>query len=107
MIPRPIALAATLSADGVPNAGAFGFFNILTHDPAIIAVGIECKTDDSPKDTGRDILDTGEFTIHIADHAMVDELEVCSVKFAPDETARRPRRMRAAAAFECRLVQSL
>ncbi len=121
VIPRPIALVTTVSADGVANAGAFSFFNVLTHDPAIMALGIEFKPDGTPKDTGRNILDTGEFTIHIADHAMVNELEICSVKFPPEvdeletaglenvpgETVRSPRILRAPAAFECRLLQSL
>ena len=47
VIPRPIALITTLSADGIPNAGSFSFFNILTHDPAIMAVGIEYRPDGS------------------------------------------------------------
>lgn len=121
VIPRPIALITTLSADGIPNAGSFSFFNILTHDPAIMAVGIEYRPDGTPKDTAANILATGEFTIHIADHALVDQMEICSIKFAPEvdelavagletapgETVRSPRILAAPAAFECRLVQTV
>lgn len=121
VIPRPIALITTLSPEGVANAGSFSFFNILTHDPAILAVGIEYKSDGTPKDTAANILATGEFTVHIADHALVDQLEICSVKFAPEvdelqmaglatapgETVRSPRILAAPAALECHLVQTI
>ena len=121
VIPRPIALITTLSADGVPNAGSFSFFNILTHDPAIMAVGIEHKPDGTPKDTAANILATREFTVHIADHALVDQMEICSIKFpaevnelevagletAPGVTVRCPRILAAPAAFECKLVQTV
>jgi flavin reductase (DIM6/NTAB) family NADH-FMN oxidoreductase RutF len=121
VIPRPIALITTLSTDGVPNAGSFSFFNILTHDPAIMAVGIEYKPDGTAKDTAANILATGEFTVHIADYALVDQMEICSIKFpadvdelsmagletTPGETVRSPRILTAPAAFECRLVQTV
>ncbi|MGA0539679.1 flavin reductase family protein [Neotabrizicola sp. VNH66] len=121
VIPRPIALITTLSQDGTPNAGSFSFFNILTHDPAIMAVGIEYKPDGTPKDTAANILSTGEFTVHISDHALVDQMEICSIKFPPDVdelqvaglrtvpgvTVRSPRILAAPAAFECHLVQTV
>jgi len=121
VIPRPIALITTVSHDGIPNAGSFSFFNILTHDPAIMAVGIEYKPCGTPKDTAANILATGEFTVHISDHALVEQMEICSIKFAPDvdelkiaglktapgETVRSPRILAAPAAFECRLLQTV
>lgn len=121
VIPHPIALITTLSADGVPNAGSFSFFNILPNDPAILAVGIEYKPDGTPKDTAANILATGEFTVHISDHALVDQMEICSIRFpadvdepaiagletAPGETVRSPRILAAPAAFECHLLQTV
>jgi flavin reductase (DIM6/NTAB) family NADH-FMN oxidoreductase RutF len=121
VIPRPIAFITTVSADGVPNAGSFSFFNILTHDPAVMAVGIEYKPDGTPKDTAANILATGEFTVHISDHALVNQMEICSIKFAPDvdelkmagletvpgQVVRSPRIVAAPAAFECHLLQTV
>ncbi|WP_108263534.1 flavin reductase family protein [Mangrovicoccus ximenensis] len=121
VIPRPIALITTVSESGVPNAGSFSFFNILTHDPAVMAVGIEHKPDGTPKDTAANILATGEFTVHISDFALVDQMEICSVKFpadvdelaiagletAPGETVSCPRIVAAPAAFECKLMQTV
>jgi flavin reductase (DIM6/NTAB) family NADH-FMN oxidoreductase RutF len=116
VIPRPIALVTTLSKDGVPNAGPFSFFNVLTHDPAIVAIGVENYDDMRFKDTARNIRETGEFTVHIVDDALVNQMEICAIKFGPEvdelETAgldttpgkmvRSPRILSAPAALECR-----
>ncbi len=121
VIPRPIALATTISREGRHNAGAFSFFNVLTHDPAIVAIGIENHPDMRMKDTARNIRETGEFTVHIVDDALVHQMEVCAIKFGPevDEIAeaglattpgrfvRSPRILAAPAALECRRTLTL
>ncbi|MBB5663886.1 flavin reductase (DIM6/NTAB) family NADH-FMN oxidoreductase RutF [Rhizobium leguminosarum] len=116
VIPRPIALVTTVSKDGQPNAGPFSFFNVLTHDPAIVAIGVENYADMRFKDTARNIRETGEFTIHICDNALVDRMEICAIKFGPEvnemeeaglatvsgQMVRSPRIIAAPAALECR-----
>lgn len=116
VIPRPVALVTTVSQDGVPNAGPFSFFNVLTHDPAIVAIGVENYSDMRFKDTARNIRETGEFTVHIVDDALVSQMEICAIKFGPevdelkeaglDTTpglmVRSPRILAAPAALECR-----
>ncbi|WP_421405325.1 flavin reductase family protein [Agrobacterium fabrum] len=116
VIPRPIALVTTVDKDGQPNAGPFSFFNVLTHDPAIVAIGVENYADMRFKDTARNIRETGEFTVHICDNALVDQMEVCAIKFGPDVNemeeaglstvsgtmVRSPRILAAPAALECR-----
>jgi flavin reductase (DIM6/NTAB) family NADH-FMN oxidoreductase RutF len=73
------------------------------------------------KDTARNIRETEEFTVHIADHAMVERMEVCAIKFGPDvdeiaeaglttvpgEMVRSPRIPEAPAALECRRTMTL
>ncbi|KGD74868.1 flavin reductase [Tatumella morbirosei] len=116
VIPRPVALVTTLSREGIPNAGPFSFFNVLTHDPAIVAIGVENYADMQFKDTARNIRETGEFTVHIADSALVNQMEICAIKFAPDidelqeaglktvpgQQVKCPRILSAPAALECR-----
>jgi flavin reductase (DIM6/NTAB) family NADH-FMN oxidoreductase RutF len=106
----------TVSKDGKPNAGPFSFFNVLTHDPAIVAIGVENYSDMRFKDTARNIRETGEFTVHICDNALVDQMEVCAIKFGPEvdemeeaglatvpgQMVRSPRILAAPAALECR-----
>ncbi|WP_225772996.1 flavin reductase family protein [Inquilinus sp. Marseille-Q2685] len=121
VIPRPIALVTTLSRDGRPNAGPFSFFNVLTHDPAIVAIGVENHADMSFKDTARNIRETGEFTVHICDTALAERMEICAIKFGPEvneleqaglettpgEMVRSPRILAAPAALECRRYMTL
>jgi len=121
VIPRPIAFITTLSKDGRRNAGPFSFFNVLTHDPAIVAIGVENYEDGRMKDTSRNIRDTEEFTVHIVDDALAAQMEICAVKFGPDvdelaeaglETVpglavKSPRILSAPAALECRRYMTL
>lgn len=121
VIPRPIAFVTTLSRDGRRNAGPFSFFNVLTHDPAIVALGIENYADMRMKDTSRNIRETEEFTVHIVDDALVRQMEICAIKFGPDVDeleesglatvpglkVRSPRIVAAPAALECRRYMTL
>lgn len=121
VIPRPIALITTVGRDGRANAGPFSFFNVLTHDPAVVAIGIENHADMRFKDTARNIRETEEFTVHIVDSALVDQMEICAIKFGPevDELAEAgletvpgvhvacPRILKAPAALECRRMMTL
>jgi flavin reductase (DIM6/NTAB) family NADH-FMN oxidoreductase RutF len=121
VIPRPIAFVSTVDRNGRRNAGPFSFFNVLTHDPAIVAIGVENYGDMRFKDTSRNIRDTGEFTVHIVDEALVKQMEICAIKFGPevDEIAeaglttvpglnvKSPRILEAPAALECRRYMTL
>lgn len=121
VIPRPIALVTSVGRDGRANAGPFSFFNVLTHDPPIVAIGVENYADGRFKDTSRNIRDTEEFTVHICDDALVERMEICAIKFGPDvdELAEAgletvpgtmvgsPRIVAAPAALECRRTMTL
>jgi flavin reductase (DIM6/NTAB) family NADH-FMN oxidoreductase RutF len=121
VIPRPIAFVSTVDRNGRRNAGPFSFFNVLTHDPAIVAIGVENYDDMRFKDTSRNIRETGEFTVHIVDEALVKQMEICAIKFGPevDEIAeaglttvpglnvKSPRILEAPAALECRRYMTL
>jgi flavin reductase (DIM6/NTAB) family NADH-FMN oxidoreductase RutF len=121
VIPRPIAFITTLSKDGKRNAGPFSFFNVLTHDPAIVAIGVENYDDGRMKDTSRNIRDTEEFIVHIVDDALTRQMEICAIKFGPDvdelaeaglETVpgtmvKAPRIVTAPAALECKRYMTL
>lgn len=84
VIPRPIAFVTSVDENGVANAAPFSFFNCLTADPAIVAIGVENHADMTFKDTGRNVRMTEEFTVNIVDDAMMDAMNVCAVPFPPD-----------------------
>jgi flavin reductase (DIM6/NTAB) family NADH-FMN oxidoreductase RutF len=117
VVPRPIAWVTTMDAEGRVNAAPFSFFNCLSADPAIVALGVEFRPDGEPKDTGRNIRASGVFTVNIVSDALVEAMNVSAVPFAAgvDELAQAglavapgsaidcPRITLAPAALECRL----
>ncbi len=117
VVPRPIALVTTVDLAGVPNAAPFSFFNCLSADPALVALGVEFKADGRNKDTGRNVRDTKCFTVNIVSDAILEGMNVTAVPFdgSVDEIAEagwtaRPGTVvscpwiaEAPAALECRL----
>lgn len=116
IVPRPIALVTTVDEEGCFNAAPFSFFNCLSSDPPILALGIENHADMSFKDTARNIRTTEVFTVNIVSRAIAEAMHLCAAAFPPgvDEiavaglTAVRGRKIaaphiaEAPAAFECR-----
>lgn len=116
IIPRPIALVTTVDEHGRFNAAPFSFFNCLSADPPILALGVENKPDMSFKDTGHNIRMTEVFTVNIVSHAIAEAMHVCGTKYPkgvdelaqagltamPGEKVASPWIREAPAAFECR-----
>jgi len=116
VVPRPIAWVTTVDAKGVVNAAPFSFFNCLSADPAILALGVEYRAGGGQKDTGRNVRETLAFTVNIVSDALVAAMNVCAVPFerGVDELAKAgltampgvkvpcPWIGEAPAAFECR-----
>ena len=84
VIPRPIALVSTRGIDGVDNAAPYSFFNVFSEDPPILILGLQNKDDGAPKDTARNILDTGEFVVNLIDRKIAEAMNNCAVDFPPE-----------------------
>ena len=84
--PRPIAFVSTRGRDGVDNAAPFSFFNVLADDPPVVIVSIERRLDGRSKDSGRNILETGEFVVNMVDEDLLERMHLCSVEF-PSEVS--------------------
>ena len=121
VVPRPIALVTTLDSHHQPNAAPFSFFNVLSHDPAVVALGIERRADGRKKDTVANIDASGEFVVNLVDEAMapgmvvcgadvepgVDELALAGFHAAPSLLVRPPRIAEAPVALECRMLRDI
>jgi flavin reductase (DIM6/NTAB) family NADH-FMN oxidoreductase RutF len=83
VVPRPIAFVTTLSADGVPNAAPFSFFNMLGSDPPMLGIGIAHRTSGIEKDTLTNIEATGEFVVHLVDEDLIEQMNICAIDFPP------------------------
>lgn len=79
--PRPIALVTTRSAAGHNNAAPMSFFNVFSHDPPIVILGIQPRETGEEKDTMANIRRTGEFVINMVDMALSEQMLVCGLGF--------------------------
>ena len=121
IVPRPIALVTSLDESGIVNAAPFSLFNMLGEDPPLVMISVNKNADGALKDTGANILASGEFVVHIVDEAMaqamhecgatmppgVSEVDAAGLTVTPSNAVRTPRIVEAPAAFECVLHETL
>lgn len=121
VVPRPIALITTIGADGLVNAAPYSLFNVMSHDPPIVAVSILPHPDRRLKDTGRNILATGEFVVNLVSENVaaamnltcidappgVNELELADLETSASMTVAPPRITSCPVSLECILLTSL
>ncbi|MGE3064927.1 MAG: flavin reductase family protein [Hyphomicrobiaceae bacterium] len=116
VVPRPIGWISSLAAGGGVNLAPYSFFNAVGDRPGYVVVG-----SGGPKDTLRNIADTGEFVCSLATwdlrEAMnmtsapvargVDEFRIAGVTPAASRFVKPPRVKESPAALECRHWQTL
>jgi flavin reductase (DIM6/NTAB) family NADH-FMN oxidoreductase RutF len=122
VLPRPIGLISTATPGGRRNLAPFSFFNALSSDPPYVAVSISTHIPDGrPKDTLRNILDTGEFVANLVSEDIVkaqdacahefppevDEFEVSGLTPAPSVRVKPPAVLESRVNLECRLFQAI
>ncbi|MFN7959515.1 MAG: flavin reductase family protein [Holophagaceae bacterium] len=82
--PRPIALASTISADGLRNLSPFSFFNAFGSNPPMVAFAPNRRgRDGTVKHTYLNAVATGEFVIAAVSFAMLQQMNVASAEW-PD-----------------------
>jgi flavin reductase (DIM6/NTAB) family NADH-FMN oxidoreductase RutF len=120
VVPRPIAWITTMNAKGLVNAAPFSSYNYVATDPPMLGVNIASKAH-GLKDTARNILETGEFVVNVADvdnmemmHASaaefdadVSETSSLGIDLIPSLKVKVPRIAHSPIQMECRLDQSV
>ncbi|MES2786762.1 MAG: flavin reductase family protein [Pseudomonadota bacterium] len=120
VVPRPIAWVCTRSAAGVVNIAPFSAFTFVSTKPPMIGINVGRKAG-VLKDTGRNIHESGEFVVHIADETMIDALHESAVEHPPEisevdllglhtvpsDFLSVPRLKEPSIAMECRLHQAI
>jgi flavin reductase (DIM6/NTAB) family NADH-FMN oxidoreductase RutF len=82
--PRPIALASTISATGVPNLAPFSFFNCFGSNPPILIFSPARRgRDNTTKHTYLNAKAVPEVVVHAVSHAMLHQMNMASCEF-PD-----------------------
>jgi flavin reductase (DIM6/NTAB) family NADH-FMN oxidoreductase RutF len=114
VVPRPIAWVSTVSADGTRNLAPHSYFTVAASAPPSLAF-----TSIGDKDTVTNVRATGEFVVHVADHALVERMNVTAANAPSDvsefelagltaiaaDHVRAPLVAEAPVAIECRLDQ--
>jgi flavin reductase (DIM6/NTAB) family NADH-FMN oxidoreductase RutF len=118
VVPRPIAWLSSMGADGTLNLAPFSFFNAVGGTPPVVMVSIGRRAD-QPKDTLRNLQETGEFVVNIVDETLAthmnhtsgdwpygtSEFELAGLTTAPSVDVRPPRVAEAPVALEARVTQ--
>ena len=84
VVPRPIALVTTQNPEGRVNAAPFSFFNVFAEEPPLVVLGLGISPLGDAKDTTLNILDTGEFMVHLVDEPIAEAMNLCAIDFPPE-----------------------
>jgi len=79
VVPRPIAWVSTRSADGVGNLAPHSFFTVACVDPPLVSV-----TSVGAKDTLRNVQETGEMVVSLANRPLLEQVNATSAPYDPD-----------------------
>lgn len=83
--PRPIAFASTISTEGVPNLAPYSFFNAFSSNPPILIFSSNRRvSNNTTKDTLKNVEDTGEVVINVVPHAIVRQMALTSIEYGPE-----------------------
>ncbi len=118
IVPRPIAWVSTIGADGTPNLAPFSFYNGVAGPPPVVMFSPELR-DGRPKDTLRNVRETGEFVLNVVDEALAaqmchtsgdwpyaaSEYDLAGLAMAASVDVRPPRVADAPVAMEARVTQ--
>jgi len=85
IIPRPVAVVSTQSADGIVNIAPFSFFNIVSSEPVILSLAIKRKGGEL-KGTARNLMATKEAVVHILDQTNVQEANKTAALLPADQS---------------------
>lgn len=60
------------------------FFNVFSHEPPLVIIGVSARPNGSEKDTIANIRRTREFCVNMVDMALSEQMILCGVNFADD-----------------------
>ena len=82
VVPRPIALVSTLSANGIRNLSPFSFFNAFGANPPMVAFAPSRRgRDGTNKDTYHNLIATKECVVQMVSYDMVEQVSLASTEY--------------------------
>ena len=79
VMPRPIAWITSVDLAGTVNAAPYSFFNLVSADPLLAAVGFSAASDREGKDTLANVRATGELVINLVSEPLADAMNITAV----------------------------
>ena len=83
IVPRPIGWISTRSGSGVPNLAPYSFFNAISASPPLVVVSINQRRGE-PKDTLRNIRETGAFCVNVVSVELLEAMNESSAEVSPE-----------------------
>lgn len=119
IVPRPIAWIVSQNLEGRLNAAPFSFFNAFAGDPPVVGIGIGSHDPERPKDTRRNIRDTGQFVVNLVSEDIAEAMNITAIEFEaeaneiseaglatiPSVHVKPPRIAQSPVSMECELMQ--
>ena len=84
IVPRPIAWVGSRSPDGIDNLAPFSYFMGVSTKPPSLAISVARGRKGALKDTARNILETGGFTVSMVSFASSEQMVGTSAPIEPD-----------------------
>ncbi len=84
ILPRPIALVSTISADGVGNLAPFSFFNGVAANPPTVVFAPAADRTGREKDTVNNLNQVGECVVNVVPYGIREAMNASSYAFAPE-----------------------
>ena len=85
IVPRPIAIVSSLSADGIRNLAPYSFFTGISANPPVICFSPMVRSSDGKhKDTLNNIEATREFVVNIVSEEFAEKMNLCSGEYPPE-----------------------
>jgi flavin reductase (DIM6/NTAB) family NADH-FMN oxidoreductase RutF len=81
VVPRPVAFIATVDKQGNKNLAPYSFFNVVSSDPPVFAIGTspsQIRNGDK-KDTAANVIEQGELTINFISEDFLDAANYTAV----------------------------
>ena len=119
VVPRPIAWVSSMDSDGSTNLAPYSFFNAVGNAPPTIMISVGRRKGVHIKDTLRNITETKEFVVNIADMKLsekmvytsgewshgISEFEKAGLDAIPSVLVKSPRVKEAPVSLEAKATQ--
>lgn len=86
IVPRPIAWVSTVSPAGKTNVAPFSYFTGVGSRPPSLLFCPANNREGGPKDTLRNIQDTGQFVVNIVSFAVAEQMNASAANLSPEES---------------------